>query len=367
MRLGVRDMLRAKLKFGLLGGALALLVFLLLFLNTLSSTLLGFFTGAVRHNSADVLVYNGAARKNLQASRLDPSLIVTVRKVPGVAAAGEVGNTTLTVDVGRGPTDLNLWGFEPGQPGGPGRVVGRIVPGAGEALVDEADRNNGFKVGGLIRIEPSGETLRVVGYTRDSRFNVGPTAYTTLGTYRSILRAANPQAMDTDNLFGVRVTHGVSPATAVRAIDASSPSLEALTRAQAVTSLPGVSSITQSFDLVVGITFVIVVVVIGFFFLILTVQKLRTFAMLRAVGATTGYLASSLAVQVVIMVLVGAAAATVLLGTAAVNSSAAFPLKVDPKLLGVATGAVLLFSLAASFLSVRRIARLDPAEAAGLR
>ena len=53
MRLGLRDLQRAKLKFGLLGGALALLVFLLLFLTTLAATLLGFFTGAVKHNSAD--------------------------------------------------------------------------------------------------------------------------------------------------------------------------------------------------------------------------------------------------------------------------------------------------------------------------
>ncbi len=37
------DLQRAKLKFGLLGGASALLVFLLLFLNTLATTLLGLF------------------------------------------------------------------------------------------------------------------------------------------------------------------------------------------------------------------------------------------------------------------------------------------------------------------------------------
>ncbi len=62
MRLGLRDLQRAKLKFALLGGALALLVFLLLFVSTLSTTLLGFFTGAVKHNSAEVLVYNSDAR-----------------------------------------------------------------------------------------------------------------------------------------------------------------------------------------------------------------------------------------------------------------------------------------------------------------
>ena len=65
-RLGLRDMERAKLKFGLLSGALAVLVFLLLFLNTISATLLGFFTGAVQHNSAEVLVYNVASRRNLR-------------------------------------------------------------------------------------------------------------------------------------------------------------------------------------------------------------------------------------------------------------------------------------------------------------
>jgi putative ABC transport system permease protein len=366
MRLGVRDMLRAKLRFGLLGGALALLVFLLLFLNTLSSTLLGFFTGAVRHNDADLLVYNSSARRNLQASRLDPDLVKVVRGIPGVVAVGEIGNTTLTVDVGKGPADLNLWGFEPGQPGGPGNVVGRASPRAGEALVDEADRANGFTIGTVIRVQPTGVQLRVVGYTKDSRFNVGPTAYTTLATYRDVVRAANPKGRDTDNLFGVRLARNVSPAGVATAIHEGNPNFEALSRRQAVASLPGVSSITQSFNLVVGITFVIVVVVIGFFFLILTVQKLRVFALLRAVGATTGYLAAALAVQVVTMVIVGMAAATAMLGVAAVNSSPAFPLRVDPKLVGVATVAVLLFSLAASLSSVRRIASLDPAEAAGL-
>ena len=52
-----------------------MLIFLLLFLNTLSSTLLGFFIGAIENNSADVLVYEDTARRNLQASRIDPSAV----------------------------------------------------------------------------------------------------------------------------------------------------------------------------------------------------------------------------------------------------------------------------------------------------
>ena len=368
MTLGLRDMLRSKLKFGLLAGALALLVFLLLFLNTLSSTLLGFFTGAVEHNSADVLVYNATARRNLQASRLPPGTVDRVRAVPGVAAAGPIGQTTVTADVGKGLTDLSLFGWQPGLPGGPARVSGAVVPGPGEALVDKADEANGFTIGTTITIEPTGKRLRIVGYTTNSRFNVGPTAYTPIDTYRDIVRAANPDAAYVpDNLVAVATAEGTTTATVTRAIDAAVPGVEALSRSTAVASIPGASSVSQSFNLIVGITFVIVVVVTGFFFLILTVQKLRVFTSLRALGATTGYLAGALVLQVVIVVLVAAALATALLGVAALNSSSSFPLRVDVRLVVTATVAVLAFSLAAALVSVRRIAKLDPLEAAGAR
>lgn len=368
MTLGLRDLLRSKLKFGLLAGALALLLFLLLFLNTLSSTLLGFFTGAVEHNSAEILVYNATSRRNLQASRLPPGTVDRVRAVDGVDAAGPIGQTTVTADAGKGLTDLSIFGWQPGLPGGPERVAGAVVPRPGEALVDEADKANGFTVGTTITIEPTGKTLPIVGYTTDSRFNVGPTAYTPIDTYRDIVRAANPDAPYVpDNLVAVTTSAGASDARVTEAIDADVPGVEALSRATAVASIPGASSVSQSFNLIVGITFVIVVVVTGFFFLILTVQKLRVFTSLRAIGATTRYLAGALLLQVTVVVLLAAAVATALLGVAALNSSSSFPLHVDVRLVVTATVAVLVFSLGAALVSVRRIAQLDPLEAAGAR
>ena len=64
MFIALRDLWRSKLRFGLLAGAMGLLIFLLLFLNTLSSTLLGFFVGAIANNSADVLVYDSNNEAN---------------------------------------------------------------------------------------------------------------------------------------------------------------------------------------------------------------------------------------------------------------------------------------------------------------
>ena len=361
-------MLRAKAKFGLLSSALALLIFLLLFFNTLSSTLVSFITGAVKNSSAQILVYNADARRNLQASRLPPDTVQRLRAVPGVGAVGSVGNATLTADAGEGLTDLSLFGWEVGQPGGPGRTAGATLPGPGEALVDRADKDNGFAVGATITIKPSGRTLRIVGYTTDSRFNVSATAYTPIETYRAILQAQNPQAPSIpDNLAAVDVAPGSSVAAVTRAINAANPRWEALSRADAAASVPGAAAISQSFDLIVGIAFIVVVVVTGFFFLILTVQKVRALTTLRAIGAAPSYLASSLLIQVVAIVILSAALATGLLEVAALTSSAAFPIHVNGRLVVVATTAVLLSSLVTSLLPIRRITRLQPADAAAVR
>jgi putative ABC transport system permease protein len=166
------------------------------------------------------------------------------------------------------------------------------------------------------------------------------------------------------SLVGVEPEPGENPSDLANRITSAVSGVEGLDRATAAAAAPGVASISQSFALIVGITFAVVVLVVGFFFLILTIQKLRSFTALRAIGAGTGYLALSLVVQIVVVVLIGALLATVGLWVATLGSSASFPLTVDATLVGAITIAVLVFSVLAGLLSIRRIARVEPAEAA---
>ena len=66
-------MVRAKVRFGLLIGAIALLVFLILFQQALRDGLITSFVGAIEHQDAPVLVYSTDARRNLQSSTIPPS------------------------------------------------------------------------------------------------------------------------------------------------------------------------------------------------------------------------------------------------------------------------------------------------------
>lgn len=368
MQLAFTEIRRAKLRFGLLTGAVGLLVFLLLFLNTLSGTLLRFFVGALENNSAQVLVFDSSARRNLLVSRVSPAEIEQVREVLGVAEAAPLSQATLSADPGTGLTDISLWGFEPDMPGQPAKIVEGRMPGPGEAVVDRSDISAGFEIGKEMAVAPLGHRIKIVGYSENSRYSVLPTAYVSLDEFAVAYRSAFPQAREVPvNLIAVNTDPGLDPADVAARITAAVAGTEALDRKTAAASVPGVESISQSFGVILAITFAIVLLVIGFFFLILTVQKLRVLVALRAIGASVSDLGKSLAFQIALVTAGGCAAGVALLFLAISTSSASFPLEVDVTLVLESTAAILAMALVAGTFSLRRVARLDPAEAAQVR
>jgi putative ABC transport system permease protein len=86
--LASREIRRAPVRFGLLAGAVGLLIFLVFFQQTLLSSLLISFTGALQNQSGTVLVYSSEARNNLEASVLSPEIAAKVAGVPGVGQVG---------------------------------------------------------------------------------------------------------------------------------------------------------------------------------------------------------------------------------------------------------------------------------------
>lgn len=362
MRLALAEMRRARLRFGLLTGAVALLVFLIIFQQTLAGALLGFFTGGLEHQSAEVLVYGEDARRNVEGSRILPGTLEQVAAVEGVGAAAPLAENTFTVRAGGEVQDAVLFGYELGGPGAPTRLSeGRLPQTDGEAVASSVDADNGFGIGEVVEVVPGGHAIRVVGLSDDSRFAVLPTLFTSYATFETATRTANPDATDVlPSLVAVHPAPGVEPEALAARITREVQGVEALDRQTAADSLPAVSSISSSFQVVLGLAFVVVVLVTGFFFLILTVQKTQALTLLRAVGASSWYLIRNLALQVTLVTLAGVALAAALLALAASASSDEFPIEADPRLIATTGAAVLALALLASLASVRRVARIDP-------
>jgi putative ABC transport system permease protein len=365
--LALAEIRRAKVRFALLTGAIALLVFLILFQQSLAGSLLGQFTGGLEHQSASVLVYSADARRTVDGSRILPHQLAAVSDVEGVAAAGPIGEGSFTVKLADGQLkDTTVFGYELGGPGFPTTLsAGRLPQADGEAVASAADAGRGYGIGSRLTVVPGDTAVTVVGLAKDVQFNVQPTLFVSFATYGDLVRGANPDAMGVlPNLIGVEPASGVDPTALAASITEQVDGVEALDRATAVASLPGVSSIEQSFAIILGLAFIVVILLTGFFFLIITVQKMSSLTLLRAVGAGGGFLLRNLVLQVVLVIGAALAIAVPLTVLAvATTSSDTFAATVKPSVLLTTSAAIVVLGVVASIGAMRRVAKADPAAA----
>ena len=366
MFLALKEMRRAKVRFGLLIAAIGLLVFLILFQQALQSGLVTAFVGAIRSQSAPVLVYSTDGQRVLQGSAITPDLERVVRATPDIADIGYLGQGTFTVTAAGVPADASIIGYEREGVGSPGSLTeGRLAASPGEAVASEADAGDGFDIGDTVVVQPGGLELAVVGLAPDAQLSVTPTLFVGYGTYLDAVAARNPDGgQPLPNALAVVPADGTTPAEIATAINAGSEDLEALTRQQAADRSPGVAQVRQSFQVVFLLYGLVVPLVTGLFFLIITIQKAGSLTLLRAIGAPAGRLVRALLVQVLIIVGLGLVLGTALYYPLTVFDATSLSLRFD---LGVVLGwSALLLTLgfASSLLAARRVLSIDPVVAA---
>ncbi|HEX4821173.1 MAG TPA: ABC transporter permease, partial [Acidimicrobiales bacterium] len=196
MTLALAEMRRQRGRFAAIISAVVLIVFLVLVLNALADGLYYGATGAIRSGGADLYVFSKDGRKQVARSSLPAASAATVGAVPGVAAVGAVGILQGTAQGPEGVVDLALVGYEPGQPGGPARAVTGRLPRPDEPLAGAADtslRDKGVGLGDTITFSGSSRPITVVGFTSDSRYELQPTVWTTVNTWRAVRDEARPE------------------------------------------------------------------------------------------------------------------------------------------------------------------------------
>lgn len=371
MFLALREIARAKVRFSLLAGAVGLLVFLILFQQALLFGLINQFIGALKNQSGQVLVLNGQARRNLDGSIVLPDQQSAILAVEGVASAGPLGESTFTVTANGEETDAVLFGYDLGQPGEPTTLVaGRLPRAANEAVASEKDSDAGFDLGDVVRVEPGGAEITIVGQARDINYSVQPVLFVDFATFESAKRTRNPDATEIlPSAIAIRVADGSSAAEVARRIDAAIPGVEALTRQEAVDSSPGVTSVRQSFYIILALFYLVVPLVTGLFFVIVTFQKASALTLLRAIGSPASVLVRALLIQVVIVVVAGSIIASGLYA-GAIQGVTNLGLRVEPMPIVITSAVVLVLALLTAFAAVRRVLRIDPLHAttgAGVR
>lgn len=366
MFLALREIRRAAVRFGLLVAAIALLVFLILFQQSLQNGLVTSFAGAVENQTAPVLVFGVDGRRNLQGSVVLPELEQAVQRAEGVGAIGRLGQRTASVRTTETPAVATaVIGFSDPALGAPATLAdGRLPEGAGEAVASSADAANGFGVGATVTVLPGGLELEVVGVADDVNLNASPTLFVDYTTFEAVVRAANPEAGEPlPSAIAVAPADGVTPDELVASINAVSDELDALTRADAAAATPGVGPVTMSFRMIFVLFGLVVPLVTALFFLIVTVQKSSSLTLLRAIGAPARRLVSSLLFQVVLLVGAGIAVGTLLYVPVSRLQIGSVQLRFETRAVIAWALGILVLGVLSSLFAATRVLRADPVEA----
>ncbi len=369
MFLALREMRRAKVRFALLISAIGLLVLLILAQQAIQNGLITSFIGAIDRQSAPVLVYSVDGQRTLQGSVITPPLEQKIRSTEGIAKSGRIGQGTFTVDVNDSgeDSDAAIIGYDAGDLGAPDQLTaGRLPKGPGEAVGSDSD----YKLGDRIQVlGPRGQTsgterIEVVGLAADAQLQVTPTLFVNWPDYVASVKSANPDARRVlPSAIGVAPVEGLDPAALAERINESSREADALTRQAAVEKTPGVAEVRSSFRVIFLLFGLVVPLVTGLFFLIITLQKSASLTLLRAIGTSSGLLVRSLMFQVAVVIGGGLAVGVALYTPLSHAQLGEITLRFD-------LGAVLFWSalllglgLVSAVAAARRVLAIDPIEA----
>jgi hemin transport system permease protein len=363
--LALREMRRALVRFALLSGSVGLLVFLILIQQTLQSGLITSFIGAIENQSAPVLVYSVDGLRNLEGSVITPELEQQIRSVDGVGAVGRIGQGTFSVTADGDVTSAAVIGYEDERLGAPTTLgAGRLPDAANEVVALDSSEGEGFGLGDTVTVEPGGLELTVVGQASDIGFQASPTLFSTYDTFGRVVTASNPDAGGAlPSAMGVAPADGVTAAELVDRIDDAVPDAEALTRADAAARAPGIDQIQQSFQVIFLLYGLVVPLVTGLFFLILTLQKAGALTLLRAVGVTGASLVRSLLFEVAIVLVVGIGVGVGLYAPLATRRIGSIPLSFQTGAVVFWAAVLFVLGILSTIVSARRVLRIDPIEA----
>ncbi|QJC51550.1 ABC transporter permease [Paenibacillus albicereus] len=368
MFLALREMRHAKLRYALMAAILILVSFLVLFVTGLARGLSYANASSVVHMPADGFVLSADAEHRLARSELDAARTERIGELAGAGHAEALGVRMATVAVdGGGKADAAVLAVDPD-----GWLAPPVAEGAplgpddtGLAVADAKLKDAGARIGGVMTDASSGRSWKIIGFTEEQSFSHTPALFVSPAEWEQLAQSARggTGAEGGEPAFNAIALQG--DRERLEAIAAEMPDAVLLSKQQVIEAIPGYSAEQGSLTMMIAFLYVISAFVLAVFFYVMTLQKLGQFGILKAIGARTGYLARSVAGQVLLIAAASLAASLLLIAGFRAVLPDALPFRLDESTLLATCALFLATSAAGSLLSVIKVARADALEAIG--
>jgi len=358
----LRNLLSEKIRFGVTVLGVAFSVFLISLFLALFRGFTGTVDDYIESVPADVWVVQRGTRDLMGVSMLPDGLVQEIRDRGSSVIKNASGLLMRPTDIVIDGEPLRIHGvgydIETGL-GGPANVSGKSPPGPGEVVIDKVLSDvSGLGIGDSVGI--SEKTFRVVGISHGGNFVFTQLLFMRMEDAREVLGVEG-----VTNFVVIDLKNPSRADSVKKTIEENAPFAEVISRDQFIdnTREQLTSTLVPLLVVIVIVGLIVGTAVVGLTIYTLTVERMREYGIMKAVGFTNwdlfrvviqqALIAGALGYGVGILFVLGASR---LLGV--VLPQFATTLTVTD-LVGVAA-ATLAMSVTASYIPVRRLARLDP-------
>lgn len=315
-----------------MAGVVTMIAVLVGLLSGLTRGLAGESTSAITGLRTERLVFSGQS-PDFASSRIPAD----------AGVAGEpLGVATSRARTDDGTVPVTAMGVRPGSEVAPDAADvarGEVV------LTRPVAEDLGLAAGDELRIGT--ESFTVAAARGDASYSHVPVAWLSLDDWQE-------------------VTGSGTAATVVATSAEQAP--EGFTSVSLDDALSGIGSYASengSLQLIRGFLFAISALVIGAFFTVWTVQRSRDIAVLKALGASTGFLLRDAIGQAALLLVGGVLAGGAIVAAVGALARQAVPFVLDLATIGLPLVALILLGLVGAALAVRRVTTVDPLIALG--
>lgn len=338
MFIALRELRFARGRFALFCGVIGLMTLMVVLLTGLTAGLGAASVSAVDALPASHVAFAPDAKVAFATSTVTERNWRTLAAQPGVRSASPIGVSTTKLVAADHSQAVSVLGGVPGKSPAPGEVL--VPSGLGVSVGD--------------RIKLGDQEVRVSGTTEDTSLNHLTAVYVSLLTWESTAHSSGATAI------AVQADSGADLAAA----DAAAGT-KTVTRAAAYNAVGSYSSEQSSLNLMRALLFGISALVVGAFFTVWTMQRSHDLAVVRAIGASRGYLLRDALGQAAAVLLIGATTGTVLATGLGLVARNAVPFVLDTSTVLAPMAMMVAVGLLGAAFAVRRVTTVDPLTALG--
>ncbi len=352
MFLAFKEMAQSKIRYTLIGLIMIAVLFLVFFISGLANGLAYGDGAAVKYLSAEYVVMNKDANGAIIKSELTLEDVNTIsEQISGDSTPLSITMMSALVKDEETAADVtyfsvnteNYRDIEVTE----GKNIGELDE--NEVIIDESLKIYGFQLNDTVVDKVTKKEMIIAGFSKDQLYSNIPVVYTDLKLGLSSIY--QPESMYNAVLYSGDVVD-------MKEYDTRSIN-------ETVKAIPGYKETQGSLNMIVVFLFIISAFVSTVFFYVITIHKLNQLGVLKAIGATTGYIAKSIMIQVTLLTMLGLTLSSLLVYGITQVIPDDMPFRLTPTLMLSTAGLFLALNLKGALLSVYQVAKTDALEAIG--